>query len=101
MTEKELTSRTIPGITWKQVVAFSISLATVIILYLRLESLAKSAYEQSLQNGRVLKEMQDERKELVRINDAKIVGIELQQREFEIRLQLLEKFIEGYNKPIK
>ena len=94
--EKEITNRTIPGITWKQITAFTIAVAIIIGLYFRLESLAEKAYDQSVLNGEVLKDMQEERKELVRINDAKLRAIDIQLRELEIRIQLFENFVEGY-----
>jgi hypothetical protein len=95
--EAELTNRTIPGITWKQVVAFVIGVVTVVILYLRLEALAQSAFELSKENNILLKEAIQERKETSKINDARLYQMELEHREFDFRLKQLEKFYEGYN----
>lgn len=92
-----LTDRTIPGITWKQVVAFVVVIGTAVWIYFRLETIAKDSLRQSRDNGIVLigqgillKEMQAERKELIRINDARLNLIELQLAEQRIRITNLE-----------
>jgi hypothetical protein len=89
-TEKELTSRTIPGITWKQVVAFTVIIAAVIVLYVRLETLANKAYEQGVLNGELLKEIQGERKEERTFNDTRMSVMEQTLKTIEIRITILE-----------
>jgi hypothetical protein len=85
-----LNERTIPGITWKQVVAFVIVIVTGVGVYFSVREMAKKAYEQSVENGRVLNEIQSDRKESERLNNIRLTNIELDQREAKIRLTNLE-----------
>lgn len=88
--EKELTSRSIPGITWKQVVAYTIAISMAVVLYVRIEMLANKAYEQSVQNGDLLKEIQLERKEERRFYDTRMNVMEQTLKTIEIRISILE-----------
>lgn len=88
--EKELTSRTIPGITWKQVVAYTIAISLGVVLYVRIETLSNKAVEQSIQNGELLKEIQTERKEERRFYDTRMTVMEQTIKTLEIRINILE-----------
>lgn len=95
---KPLTDRTIPGITWKQVVAYTAAIVTVLFFYFRIEAFAKEGLKQSIVNGDILKTvvadiktMATERTELIRINNLKIQSIELDIRELRIRIDNLEQ----------
>ena len=93
MEQKPLIERTISGITGKQIISLIIIVSTVVVLYLRIEALARDGLKQSKENGMVLKEMQTERKELVRINDIRLNKLELEISECRIRITNIEKQI--------
>lgn len=95
--EKEITSRTIPGITWKQVLAFTIGVATIIMIYLRLEALAQKAYDLSKENNELMKQLQMDKAAAAKMEDLRYNQMHLEHREFDLRLKQLEKFVEGYN----
>lgn len=99
--EAELTNRIIPGITWKLVVGFSIALITLVTMYIDLRNAAHDAYDQSVKNNTLFLQIQKDMKDDRKIEEARIQAIELQIRECKIRLDIMENFIEGYNKPQK
>lgn len=93
--ETPLIERTIPGITWKQIMALIVIVATVVTMYLRIDTIAVRGLDQSKQNGEVLMEIQKERKEVERVNDIRLNKIELELAETRIRLINLEKQIKN------
>lgn len=99
MVEKDLTSRTIPGITWKQIVAYSVALAMFVTFYIDLKNAAGDAKKQGESNNELLKEFIQDAKQERKLDDARLQAIELQIRECKIRLDIMENFVEGYNKP--
>ncbi len=86
----ELTNRHIPGITWKQIVGFAIAIALGVGFYINLKNAANDAKKQSADNYELLKEYMEEAKRDRRLDDAKMLSIELQMRECKIRLDIME-----------
>ncbi len=90
---KEITDRIIPGVTWKQIAAIVGFVAVACLGYFNIRQTGKNAYEQSIQNSKTLETILNNQKENDRINTLRLGNIELDQREFRIRLTILEKAI--------
>lgn len=87
---KELADRIIPGVTLRQVIPLIGGTAIFCMMYFNLKSTTKQALEQSLQNNATLQVILNNQKEADRVNNVRLTGIELDQREFKIRLSILE-----------
>lgn len=96
--DKELTSRTIPGITWKQVAAYTAMVTVGLSAYLNMMYKVDGGRDATKINNELLKELQLERKNDRVVDDARLKTIELQIQELKLRLTVMEKFVEGYNK---
>jgi hypothetical protein len=99
MNTQELTSRQIPGITGKQVAAFVVTLVAVTFSYADIKNSISSGKKERIEMLEIMKEMRTDMKQEREKDNVKIQAIELQIRECKIRLDIMEGFIEGYNKP--
>lgn len=82
------------NLTLKQVVAYTIGIATIIVaivtLYFNIVGKIENAAKVSDNNNEILKEIRADRKEEVRMNNIRLSEIESRQRTQDIRLTIME-----------
>jgi hypothetical protein len=91
---RDLINRPIPGVTAKLVISLILIISAVMGVYFEV----KEGRKQSLENFKLLEKMQIKDMQDEKIDDARMDAIELSVRETKIRMDFMERFIEGYNK---
>ena len=98
---KELLERPIPGLTGKQLIAIILFVFAAASAYIDIKNGIKESRKQSAKNYELMEEIKEEFKQDRKVDDARLHLIELQINECKTRLNIMDKFIEGYNKPLK
>lgn len=98
---KELLERPIPGLTGKRLAAIIVGVFLFASAYVDMKNDMRNNRRQSEANYQLMIEIKEEFKQDRKIVDARLNLIELQINECKTRIQIMEKFIEGYNKPQK
>lgn len=96
---KELLDRPIPGLTAKQILLIVSIVFVAAAAYIDIKNGMKENRKQSTANYELMKEIKEEFKQDRKVDDARLHLIELQINECKTRLNIMDKFIEGYNKP--
>lgn len=93
----ELADRELRGVTGRQIIAFASAIIIACTMYFTMMGKIGRAAEKSTENGDALKELitsknesEKDKKEVDRLLNIRLTAIELEQREFKVRLDVLE-----------
>ncbi len=94
---KELLERPIPGITGKQLIALIVFIAGCAIGYVDIRNGNVTNRKQGEANYQLMVEIKEEFRQDRKLDDTRLHLMELQISECKTRLDIMEKFVEGYN----